>query len=56
LLFGIEPDTTVGTAVSSLVPCPKESSVVPVALSVWRTSLTLAQSIEGAGSSTFAHL
>jgi hypothetical protein len=38
------PDTTVGTAVSSLVPCPKESSLVPLGASAFRFSTTLAQS------------
>src|ERR1700675_3711665 len=30
LLFGMDPETTLGTAVSSLVPLPKELSVFPV--------------------------
>src|SRR6266540_5026103 len=46
------PSTTVGTGLSSLVPWPKESSVPPEGLSALRTSVTDAQSIEGAGSST----
>src|SRR5512132_914745 len=50
LLFGgILPSTMVGTGVSSFVPWPNESSVDPDGLSALRCSVTLAQSIAGAG-------
>ena len=53
LLFGgIEPDTTVGTAVSSLLPWPNELSSVPLGWSVSRSSATLAQSMDGDPCST----
>jgi hypothetical protein len=53
LLFGgMLPLTTLGTAVSSLAPWPKDSSVGPLAESALRISATFAQSMDGAGSST----
>jgi hypothetical protein len=36
------PSTTVGTAVSSLVPCPNDSSFGPLVVSAFRISSTLA--------------
>src|SRR5918995_3566301 len=53
LLFGgMLPLTTLGTAVSSLVPFPKELSPLPDGVSALRVSVTVAQSIDGAGSPT----
>ena len=42
----MEPLTTLGSGTSSLAPWPNASSLVPLALSVWRTRLgALAQSL-----------
>ena len=46
------PLTTVGFAVSSFVPWPKDSSRAPLAVSTFLTSATLTQSIDGAACST----
>src|SRR5215218_1630898 len=45
------PSVTVGLGEFSLVPSPKDSSPDPLCVSAWRTSLTLAQSIDGDASS-----
>src|SRR5205823_4004331 len=47
LLFGMLPSITVGTASFSFEPCPKESSLVPVGLSVLIKAATHDQSIDG---------
>ena len=49
LVRGDAAVTTLGTAVSSFVPLPKESSFAPLGWSALRVSATFAQSSDGAG-------